>query len=224
MCSVSDERPVGCWRVTCIVGLVDGRDVLLGGDCAAIGSDHTVSVRREPKIFRNGPALIGFSNSFRMGQLLRFALHVPSMRPDTDALDWIVREVVPAAREALRDGGFSEVRENVETGAGFLVAAYGRLFHVEEDFHVGETLDGFDAIGCGGPYALGALRATHGLCLAPEERVLRALRAAQHFSGGVREPFTTLRLLAPEGGAVAPSSRAARARKTAPTLTANTDV
>lgn len=43
----------------------------------------------------------------------------------------------------------------------------------------------FDAIGCGRPYALGALAVTGG---DPVRRVERAVRVAERFNAGVRGP------------------------------------
>ena len=59
--------------MTCIIGLVaDGR-VYLGGDSAAV---HGWTRRRTRlrKVFRKGPFLVGYTTSFRMGQLLEHQL------------------------------------------------------------------------------------------------------------------------------------------------------
>lgn len=58
--------------MTCIVGLVDGDRVILGGDSAGIAGWH-LQLRADEKVFRNGPYAIGFTTSFRMGQILRYA-------------------------------------------------------------------------------------------------------------------------------------------------------
>ena len=57
--------------MTCIVGLIDGRRVWMGGDSAGV-SGLDITVRADAKVFRNGDFLIGFTSSFRMGQLLAF--------------------------------------------------------------------------------------------------------------------------------------------------------
>jgi hypothetical protein len=51
--------------MTCIVGLVDGGRVWLGGDSAGV-SGWDLTVRADRKVFRNGPYVMGFTTSFRM--------------------------------------------------------------------------------------------------------------------------------------------------------------
>jgi hypothetical protein len=65
----------------------------------------------------------------------------------------------------------------------------GRLYRVEEDYQVGRSLDGYDAVGCGWEVALGALRATRDLGLEAGERLGLALDAAAHHCAGVVAPF-----------------------------------
>ena len=73
-----------------------------------------------------------------------------------------------------------------------LVGARGRLFRMCGDFQIAEPYNGFDAIGSGGPYALGALHATakH----EPVARIRLALTTAETFTPNVRRPFTVCQL------------------------------
>lgn len=173
--------------MTCIVGLVEGSTVWMGGDSAGVaGLD--ISLRADSKVFRNGDFLIGFTSSFRMGQLLRFRLRPPARRPDQDLFHYMVCDFVESVRVCLKEGGFAHRSNDVETGGFFLVATEGRLFSIQDDYQVSEFSRGFHAIGCGAHYALGSLYTTRDL--PAEQRVRRALETAEHFSGGVRAPFT----------------------------------
>lgn len=172
--------------MTCIVGLVDGKEVWMGGDSAGVaGLD--ISLRADPKVFHNGNFLVGFTSSFRMGQLLRFRLAPPPRRPDQDLYHYMVCDFVEAVRLCLREGGFAHRSNDVETGGFFLVATEGRLFSIQDDYQVSEFSRGYHAIGCGAAYALGSLYSSRDL--PAETRVRRALETAEHFSGGVRAPF-----------------------------------
>ncbi|WP_119677390.1 hypothetical protein [Indioceanicola profundi] len=187
--------------MTCIVGLVDGNEVWMGGDSAGVaGLD--ISLRADPKVFHNGNFLIGFTSSFRMGQLLRFRLAPPPRRPEQDLFHYMVCDFVEAVRICLREGGFAHRSNDVETGGFFLVGAEGRLFSIQDDYQVSEFNRGYHAIGCGASYALGSLYSTRDLPAG--ERVRRALETAEHFSGGVRAPFLIERT-----GAVQPALVAA---------------
>lgn len=69
--------------MTCIVGLVDQGNVWIGGDSAGVGG-YDLMLRADQKVFRNGDFLMGFTSSFRMGQLLRYKLSPPKLHSDDD--------------------------------------------------------------------------------------------------------------------------------------------
>lgn len=172
--------------MTCIVGLVDDGVVYIGGDSAAVsGMDITVRVDR--KVFKNGPFVMGFTSSFRMGQLLAYKLTPPVMAPGADAMGFMVSDFVESVRTCLRDGGFTTVNNSEESGGTFLVGYAGRLFTIDSDFQVGESVSGYAAVGCGAAYALGALQ--HIKSKSPAERVTKALETAASLSAGVCGPF-----------------------------------
>ena len=173
--------------MTCIVGIVHEGKVHIGGDSAGVeGLDLRIRVDR--KIFLNGPFVMGFTTSFRMGQLLAFALKPPRRHATDDVMTFMVTEFVNAARECLKAGGFAKKTNEEETAGNFLVGYAGRLFNIGSDYQVCENVHGFDACGSGESYALGSLLATAGKD-DPEARVNAALAAAETFSAGVRAPF-----------------------------------
>lgn len=177
--------------MTCIVGLVHDGDVYLGGDSAGVaGLD--VTVRADRKVVRNGDFLFGFTTSFRMGQLLGFRLSPPARAPEADIFRFMVVDFIDAVRGCLKDGGYAQRVNDIESGGNFLVAYEGRLFQICSDYQVGEVPHGFDAVGCGANFALGSLASTEGMD--PYARVLKALEVAEEFSGGVRAPFHIERL------------------------------
>jgi len=177
--------------VTCIVGIAEGGNVWIGGDSAGVAG-YALTRRKDVKVFRNGPFIMGFTSSFRMGQLLAHAFNPPKRHADADVYAFMVTDFIDAVRECLKKGGYAETHNSVEQGGAFLVGYEGRLFQVEEDYQVGESLHGYDACGCGDRYALGALHATVGGD--PAVRVKMALEAAEEFSAGVCGPFNVLSL------------------------------
>lgn len=171
--------------MTCIVGIAQGGKVYLGGDSAGVGG-WEVTHRADLKVFKNGPMVMGFTSSFRMGQLLQHKLVVPA-RSAESIEQFLAVTFVDALRECLAGGGWL-AKEHVsrEDAGTFLLGYAGRLFRVCDDFQIAESLDGFDAVGCGAPYALGALRGLKGT---PAKRLTAALETSAHFSIGVRAPF-----------------------------------
>jgi hypothetical protein len=172
--------------VTCIVGFVEGNTVWMGGDSAGVAG-LSLTVRGDQKVFRNGPMLFGFTTSFRMGQLLRYALKIPDHDPRIDTDTYMATTFVDAVRACLKSNGWASKKDECEQGGTFLVGYRGRLFCIESDYQVGVPLDSFHAVGCGDDIARGALFATEHLT--GRERVELALRAAERHSAGVRAPF-----------------------------------
>jgi hypothetical protein len=174
--------------MTAIVGLVDKGTVYIGGDSAGVGG-MSLTVRNDSKVFRTGPFVMGFTTSFRMGQLLRYSLQVPRLPENPRKIEaFMVTEFIPAVRRTLKDGGWATKEKEQEAGGTFLVGVGGRLFQINSDYQVGEASIGYDAVGCGEDLALGALFAS-GHVRNPRNRVRLALRAAERFSAGVRGPF-----------------------------------
>jgi hypothetical protein len=175
--------------MTCIVGLAHEGRVLIGGDSAGVdGHNLSITVRSDRKVFRNGDFVMGFTSSFRMGQLLAFNFNPPKPRTGVDTMAYMVTDFIDAARQAMKNGGFASVNNGVDQGGEFLVGYAGRLFHIFGDFQVGEATLGFDACGCGEPIALGSLRSTREWT-DPNARLKEALETAETFSAGVRGPF-----------------------------------
>ncbi|WP_326677681.1 hypothetical protein [Streptomyces sp. NBC_01237] len=172
--------------MTVIVGLVHKGRVHLGADSAGI-SGLQLTVRRDPKVFRNGPYVLGFTTSFRMGQLLRFAFEPPHPTGDLDR--FMVTTWTDALRTCLKDGGWARRDSEQEQAGDFLVGVAGRLFTIHSDYQVGEPADDYAAVGCGDELALGALHATASLDLSPRHRLTAALAAADHHSAGVAGPY-----------------------------------
>ena len=172
--------------MTCVVGLVQKGTVYIGVDAAAV-SGWTRRETRLPKVFRRGPFLIGYTTSFRMGQLLEHHLVVPQQNGEESEMEFMVKRFVEAVRPLLKEKGFTKIESNTEHGGQFLVGYRGHLYTVDSDFQVGEMADRFDAIGSGAEFALGALKALERL--PPVARVKHALRIACHFNMGVCAPF-----------------------------------
>lgn len=177
--------------MTCIVGVTDGTTVWLGGDSAGV-TGSALMIRTDSKVFRNGPYVIAFTTSFRMGQLLRYAFTPPPPAPGTDLHQFMCTTFVDQLRDCLKLGGWAAKDDGREEGGNFLAGVCGHLFEIMSDYQVAQRDAEFTATGCGEPFALGSLHATAGLGLAPPLRVIAALEAAARFSSAVAGPFTVV--------------------------------
>lgn len=175
--------------MTCIVGLVEAGRVYIGGDSA--GVDHySITAMAEDKVFSNGGFVFGFTTSFRMGQLLRYRFKPPHRDEGRDLMAYMVTDFIDAIRQTLKESGYAKKEGDRESGGTYLVGHKGRLFRIEDYYSIIESANGYDACGCGEEIARGSLYSTVGLL--GEERVLQALRAADHHSAGVCAPFKVL--------------------------------
>lgn len=179
--------------MTIIVGLQHAGGVVMGAD--SISTDGTYCSQRDGttrKLFRKGPYLIGYTTSFRLGDLLRFEVRWPAppkRRGDAVLYRHMVSAVVPAIRAAFAAGG-AVAAGGAEQGAELLIAVSGRLFRIGRDHHVAGYLAGYATCGCGEDIANGALHATAGLDgLEPRRRVRLALHAAAAHCVRARGPF-----------------------------------
>lgn len=172
--------------MTCVVGLVENSRVYIGVDSSSV-QGWTRRTTTLMKVFRRGPFLMGYTTSFRMGQLLEHQLDVPKQGEDEADMTYMVTKFIENARSLLKDKGFSKIESNAETGGQFLVGYRGRLYSIQNDFQVGEMSEGLDAIGSGGEYALGAMMALESM--SATRRIKKALQIAAHFNMGVCAPF-----------------------------------
>lgn len=183
--------------MTCIVGIEQEGVVYLGADSASGGSNSgTIEVRRDRKVFRTrtetGEFIIGFTSSWRMGHLLRWAFKPPqyNIAERIDLHEYMCTDYVNAVRQVFKLAGFAWKKDEHEIAGSFLVGFGGKLFEVDSEYGVGEFEKGYTAIGSGHSYALGSLHATDRIgTMRPERRIGDALTAAAEFSEVVRPPF-----------------------------------
>ena len=192
-------------HMTAIVALTDGKRLCIAGDSAGVAVGGEIHIRKTAKVFVRDGYAIGYTTSFRMGQLLKYEVILPPQPTDTvDLEEFMVRTFVPAVRSTFTEHGFAKSltkgkraeamhyeEHGQQTGGRFIVGFQGTLFVIEEDFHVGRPQTSYVAIGSGAAVAHGALyalRDQHSL----RECAERALEAAAFHTSGVRPPFTVL--------------------------------
>jgi 20S proteasome alpha/beta subunit len=177
--------------MTTIAGIETKRGVMIGGDSASVSRiELTVTKTGIRKVFQVGYFLMGCAGSFRMMQLLRYALKVDLQeRILMNDEEYLSIVFTIALRKCFEDNAYSDFESN-EDGGEFLLGYNGRLYAVYPDFQINRSLDGFGAVGTGAAYALGSLATSEGQ--KAEARIEQALEAAARFSAGTCPPYAIL--------------------------------
>lgn len=176
--------------MTCIVGITNGKKVMLGGDSFS-GNSYVATKDCQKKVFKFDKIVLGSSGSWRGLQILAIKgipLLTKSIKPEA----YIVNKLVPCLRKLYKEEGRLKSKEGLdEQEEVYLIGFNGRLFTIQADFSFTENDCGYDAIGCGASYAMGALWVTHKFkhIKTFKDRLLFALHASAEFSPFVREPF-----------------------------------
>jgi hypothetical protein len=186
--------------MTCIVALSSGNKVFLGGDSAASDEKSGLILQvTGPKVFKVGQYGIGFTDSFRMGQILQYIWVPPVYKPTAGFknLDKFMRtRFVESIKQTFQENGYGKFGNSTDEGdegGVFLiaVAGTGRIFTMDYDFHIAEADVDYLAEGSGQQVALGSLFSTRNV-KAPRTRVKTALEASSKFIMSVRGPFTII--------------------------------
>ncbi len=177
--------------MTCVVGNTDGETVIFGADSAAAGiGEEIYTIPAAPKIFARGRYLLGVCGSYRVAQILRFRTELPDVPKSEDLEAFIIRELVPTIRRAVKTEGVAgRGRALLGEKTALLLGCRGQLWHIGADLTVlPET--GFAAIGSGRLRAYAALHALEAAGVEPPRRRLElALEAAAAFTSNVRPPW-----------------------------------
>lgn len=189
--------------MTCIVGVLGEKDIFIGGDAASGDPDHySIKICKTPKVFKTEiiskrnkikiPMLIGYTTSFRMGQLLQYSLVPPEWPDRMESERYFATIFIDHVRKLFQEKGFIRKDKDQESGGNFLLAVKGGLFNIEDDFKVHQVVENYDAIGCGLYLAQGTLYALRQIGPLNSDSVRLALEASAHHNAYVRPPFTIL--------------------------------
>lgn len=179
--------------MTCIVGVVKGGTVWLGGDSAATDGRLNRTIIKDPKVFVKGEVGFGVCGSPKVMDALAHGIELP-VQDGGDDRAFLISELVPAIREGLiKFDAAGEDKSPFGGGPGIqfegemLVGYRGKLYKLQGNFQLIHSAEGYDTTGSGGTLALGSLTATKKMSN-PRKRVLAALEASTA-NAGCAPPF-----------------------------------
>lgn len=147
--------------MTIIVGMETDGEVYIGGDSGAISGEVRKRVY-DPKVMRVGEFVIGYSWSFRFGDLLRHVFEPPPVPAGIvlpiEQERYMIRDFVPALQKLIEDGKATSKNAtgDIEWGIA-LIGFRGKLYEYERDGQLMGNGDRYSATGSAYQVALGAL-------------------------------------------------------------------
>ena len=159
---------------------------MLGDKMGSNGFTHGVYSRTD-KIFHTGEFLIGYTTSFRMGQLLQYYWTPPTKSADVTDNVYIYKVVVSSINSLFKDNDWGVKDKSEFQGGNFLFGWRGRLFVMQPNLSVLE-LDKFGSVGSGEYHALAAMKTmelTGSYDKNPEKFLSTALTVAHSCVSGV---------------------------------------
>ena len=176
--------------MTCIVAEVKDGVVHMAGDkCGSNG--YTKIMVDKPKVFINGDFIIGYTTSFRMGQLLEFTWNPPEKLPSQGEDSFIYKTVVDSIKSMLKQDGFATDTQ----GGSFLFGYKGKLYEMQDDYAI-FNIEKYSAVGCGEQEAKAVLYTLNQInheC-SMEDRLSLAIKASSLTKAGVTAEYNYLSL------------------------------
>jgi len=157
--------------MTAIVGFTKDGIVYMAGDTLG-SSEYT-----ESKVFKNGEFLIGYTSSFRFGQILEYEFCPPNRLEGLKDKEYIVKYFIKELRKCLEENKYTSQDSKGESGI-CLLGYRGNLYKIQSDFSILQSAYGYDACGSGDLICLDALGILKDLDISPKDKVIKAIEIA----------------------------------------------
>jgi len=179
--------------MTIIVGFTKNNKVYIGGDKLASDSYFKEEIKSS-KVFKNKHLLIGFTTSFRFGDILEYSFEPPSDRKSyMSDKHYIVDSLIPAIRKTLEHNKYCDSDSTSESGTA-LIGYNGNLYKLQDDWSIIQNSTNIMAIGSGAEYALGALEVLHKTEKSPKKILSKVIKITSKYSPSVSKANTVLSL------------------------------
>jgi ATP-dependent protease HslVU (ClpYQ) peptidase subunit len=168
--------------MTVVAGLLDSKGIYIGSD--TFGSNGwTGRSYKTKKVFKKNNFIIGGCGSYRMLNLLKEKLVIPSEKVDQNIEDYIYNDFCNSVIDLFKKNNFLARIDSVDRikNASFIFAYKNRLFSFQTDLSILESKSNYIACGSGEFHAEASLFSTENTKLDGEERLRRAIICANNF-------------------------------------------
>jgi ATP-dependent protease HslVU (ClpYQ) peptidase subunit len=144
--------------MTCIVSFFDNNKIVLAGDkCGSNG--FTRSLVKEPKVFFIKDFMIGYTSSFRMGQILKYLWNPPERTVSQTTEKYLYSIVADSIRKTFKDHGFvAKSSMDEEIFGDFVICYDNRIFVMYSDLSILEHDQDIVCVGSGEYHAKVAIQ------------------------------------------------------------------
>lgn len=178
--------------MTCIVALKTKTGFVMGADSIATDMYH-YGTMVNPKIFKKGEFIIGFTNSFRFGKIIEHSFNPPKHKAGLTDDEYLNTVFSTELRKCLKDGGYTYIKDNHEEGGGALIGYHGKVWVSQDDFSVIEYRGEVIAVGSGRVPVEAAVKALKKHTkMSDEDILLAALHAVEETIISVKAPFNII--------------------------------
>lgn len=183
-------------KMTCVVGWIEKKQKVTAVTMGADGQTTSGYSKHNgyDKLFENGDFLMGGTGAVHATELLKHVWKPPDRKVGQTDAEYLHKEVVPSIRKLFKDNGHATVNNNRENITEKIMIAYNAAIYVmHQDYCLMKSIRPFESIGCGDEYALGACHILYKDKGGVEEKIRRAILAADEFSTGVDDKITVRR-------------------------------
>lgn len=180
--------------MTCISAYRDVMgNIYMGGD--SIGAtDYSYVTMANPKVFFRSNMVMGYTSSFRLGQILQYDFEIPEHPDGMDDMTYLVSIFLKELMKTVEEKKYATIKDNELRGGIFLVGYNKRIYKVESLFNIIETNKNYASCGCGCDFSDAAFwMMDNNPEIPPSEKVYTALKCASSFAY-VKPPFSILKL------------------------------
>lgn len=141
--------------------------------------------RGTPKVEQVGDLLIGAAGSGTLGEAVRHRLELPAQADGQSDEAYLNVTVADALRQVVKQCHLQSNDNPRHFNGTLLIGFHGRIYRMSCDYVASLMSDGYDAIGSGADYALGALRILSAQAgLEPEAIVRQSVETSKFFDMG----------------------------------------
>jgi ATP-dependent protease HslVU (ClpYQ) peptidase subunit len=186
--------------MTCTIGFIDGRIVIIASDSAATSENAYTLRRKNSKIWSDRHLIFGFAGDFAVCQWIRYVFIWPEFSESGNHEQSYLVKCSHGIEKGLKER-FPDTPQASLKDWQLMIGLNGRLFVMYSNGDVEESIENFAAIGSGASIALGSLHATKILNaklpdkLTSWDHIQLALEASAANDVNIKRPFNVIHSL-----------------------------